>query len=123
MQLDLLLWRKLYLREGCVEDAPLQRDVEPACRRELFALERWQHIWGQLPGQRVGPQVIELVRIGADMLLRNQSDLEEALAVLVRFGPRVRPGVVTAGAVGHEKRLAGRRLLAIDLAEQLFRPF
>ena len=77
----------------------------------------------QWTGDDVWPQDFELPRIGADVRFWYQSDLEEALAVLVCLRPRVGIGVVAARAVACEQLLTLCRFLAVDFPEYFFRPF
>ena len=67
-------------------------------------LVRRRQIGAQVAGDRVRLRSLNLRRIGAHVFLRHQPDFEEALAELVRRGPRVGVGVVAACAMSGEER-------------------
>ena len=124
MQSDCLRLGKFELRQRLFEYRNAFHDaVENSCRYHVVALVWRRQVVAQLSGNRVGSQVLELPRIGANESLWNQPNPNEALAVLVRLRPRVGPSVVAGRAGIDKQRLALEGFLAVDLSQHFFRPF
>src|SRR4030095_3888898 len=108
-------------------DCLLANDALKDCKKVLgwnnrFVLELSRKILGKWASEGEGPQDLGLRAIGAHVCYGRGSDQDEALAVFVRVGPPVRPGIMTAGAVFGEKGFACLGFVAVDFAEHVLRP-
>src|SRR6201986_4351533 len=100
-----------------MQDAFLQAVVEVATWNKRLILERPREIRSQVSSLNERPDVLELHSICAHIALRDQTNFNEALAVLVRFGPCIGIRVVAHRTVFGEQLLAPRCLRPVNLSK------